>query len=56
VIGVLTLTGTPAVAAAAAGLVYRWAGDWAVGVAGMAAAAALTRRPPGPGRSSTAPP
>jgi uncharacterized membrane protein YbhN (UPF0104 family) len=53
VIGALTLTGTPAVAAAAAVLVYRLGGYW---VAGMAAAAALACRPPGPGRSCTAPP
>jgi putative heme transporter len=45
VIGALTLTGTPAAAAAAAVLVYRVGGYWAVGAAGAAAAAALARGP-----------
>jgi uncharacterized membrane protein YbhN (UPF0104 family) len=45
VIGALTLTGTPAAAAAAAVLVYRVGGYWAVGAVGTAAAAALARRP-----------
>jgi uncharacterized membrane protein YbhN (UPF0104 family) len=44
VLGALTLTGTPPTAAAAAVIVYRVAGYWAVGAAGIAVAAALGRR------------
>jgi uncharacterized membrane protein YbhN (UPF0104 family) len=43
----LTLTGTPPAAAAAAVIVYRIAGYWAVGATGTALAAALARREPG---------
>ena len=53
ILGALTLTGTPPAAAAAAVIIYRVAGCWAVGAAGTAIAAALTRRSPGvpgPGR------
>ena len=49
----LTLTGTPPAAAAAAVIVYRVAGCWAVGAAWTAVAAAVARRSPGrpgPGR------
>ncbi len=52
-LGTLTLTGTPPAAAAAAVILYRVAGYWAVGAAGTAVAAALARRSPGrpgPGR------
>jgi uncharacterized membrane protein YbhN (UPF0104 family) len=49
VLGALTLTGTPPAAAAAAVIVYRVAGYWAVGAAGTAAAATLTRRSRGLG-------
>jgi uncharacterized membrane protein YbhN (UPF0104 family) len=52
-LGALTLTGTPPAAAAAAVIVYRVAGCWAVGAAGTAVTAALARRSPGrpgPGR------
>ena len=52
-LGALTLTGTPPAAAAAAVIIYRVAGCWAVGAAGTAMAAALARRSPGvpgPGR------
>jgi uncharacterized membrane protein YbhN (UPF0104 family) len=50
VLGALTFTGTAPAAAAAAVLIYRVAGYWAVGAAGTAVAAALTRRrPSGPG-------
>ena len=53
VLGTLTLTGTPPAAAAAAVIVYRVAGYWAVGVAGTAVAAALARCPTGsPGRDA----
>ncbi len=45
VLGALTLTGTPPGAAAAAVIVYRVAGYWAVGAAGIAVAAALARCP-----------
>ncbi len=45
VLGALTLTGTPPGAAAAAVIVYRVAGYWAVGAAGIAVAGILTRRP-----------
>jgi hypothetical protein len=49
--GALTLTGTASATAAAAVIVYRVAGCWAVGGAGTAVAAALARRfPGGPGR------
>ena len=54
-LGALTLTGTPPAAAAAAVIVYRVAGYWAVGAAGTAVAS-LPRSPlpgrpgPGPGR------
>ena len=44
VLGALTLTGTPPTAAAAAVIVYRVAGYWAVGATGTAVAAALARR------------
>ncbi len=44
VLGALTLTGTPPAAAAAAVIVYRVAGYWAVGVAETAVAATLARR------------
>jgi uncharacterized membrane protein YbhN (UPF0104 family) len=47
VLGALTLTGTPPAAAAAAVIVYRVAGYWAVGATGTAAAAALALRRPG---------
>ena len=46
-LGALTLTGTPLAAAAAAVIIYRVAGCWAVGAAGTAVAAALARRSPG---------
>ena len=53
-LGALTLTGTPPAAAAAAVIVYRVAGCWAVGAAGTAVAAALARRSPGvPGRDAS---
>ena len=42
--GALTLTGTPPTAAAAAVIVYRVAGYWAVGATGIAVAAALARQ------------
>lgn len=45
-LGALTLTGTPPVVAAAAVIVYRVAGYWAVGAAGTAVAVTLTRRRP----------
>jgi len=45
--GALTLTGTASATAAAAVIVYRVAGCWAVGGAGTAVAAALARRFPG---------
>ena len=45
VLGALTLAGTPPGAAAAAVIVYRVAGYWAVGAAGIAVAGILTRRP-----------
>jgi len=49
VLGALTLTGTPPAAAAAAVIVYRVAGYWAVGATGAAVAGALARsRPRGP--------
>jgi uncharacterized membrane protein YbhN (UPF0104 family) len=48
VLGALTLTGTPPTAAAAAVIVYRVAGYWAVGATGIAVAAALARRWPHP--------
>ena len=49
VLGALTLTGTPAAAAAAAVIAYRVTGYWAVGATGAAVAAGLARRrPPGP--------
>ena len=52
-LGALTLTGTAPAAAAAAVIVYRVAGCWAVGAAGTAVAAALARRSPGvPGRDA----
>ena len=44
VLGALTLTGISPAAAAAAVIVYRVAGYWAVGAAGTAAAATLGRR------------
>ena len=44
VLGALTLTGTRPAAAAAAVIIYRVAGYWAVGAAGTAAAAILGRR------------
>jgi len=44
VLGALTLTGTPPTAAAAAVIVYRVAGYWAVGATGIAVVAALARR------------
>ena len=50
--GALTLTGTPPGAAVAAVIVYRLAGYWAVGATGTAVAAALARRPRGPGREA----
>jgi uncharacterized membrane protein YbhN (UPF0104 family) len=54
ILGALTLTGTPPAAAAAAVIVYRVAGCWAVGAAGTAVAAALARRSPGgPGRDAS---
>jgi uncharacterized membrane protein YbhN (UPF0104 family) len=53
VLGGLMLTGTPPVTAAAAVIAYRVAGYWAVGAAGTAAAAALTRN--SPRRGSAAP-
>ncbi|HEY3034400.1 MAG TPA: lysylphosphatidylglycerol synthase domain-containing protein [Streptosporangiaceae bacterium] len=53
-LGALTLTGTPPAAAAAAIIIYRVAGYWAVGVTGAAVAAALARRPSGPGRQAPA--
>lgn len=49
VLGALTLTGTPPAAAAAAVILYRVAGYWAVGAAGTAAAATLARRSRGTG-------
>jgi hypothetical protein len=57
ILGALTLTGTPLAAAAAAVIIYRVAGCWAVGAAGTAVAAALARRSPsgpGPGRGPAA--
>jgi hypothetical protein len=42
--GALTLTDTPPTAAAAAVIVYRVAGYWAVGATGIAVAAALARQ------------
>ncbi len=55
VLGALTLTGIPPGAAAAAVIVYRVAGYWAVGAAGIAVAAALARCPrPGRHRSARA--
>lgn len=45
VLGALTLTGTPPGPAAAAVIVYRVAGYWAVGAAGIAVAGILARRP-----------
>ena len=45
VLGALTLAGIPPAAAAAAVIVYRVTGYWAVGVTGAAVAAALARRP-----------
>jgi hypothetical protein len=57
ILGALTLTGTPLAAAAAAVIIYRAAGCWAVGAAGTAVAAALARRSPsgpGPGRGPAA--
>jgi uncharacterized membrane protein YbhN (UPF0104 family) len=48
----LTLTGTPPAAAAAAVIVYRVAGYWAVGATGTAVAAALARRHRGPRRAA----
>jgi len=44
VLGALTLTGTPPAAAAAAVIVYRVTGYWAVGATGAAVAGALGRR------------
>jgi uncharacterized membrane protein YbhN (UPF0104 family) len=44
VLGALTLTGTPAAGAAAAVIVYRVAGYWAIGATGTALAAALAHR------------
>jgi uncharacterized membrane protein YbhN (UPF0104 family) len=44
VLGALTLTGTPAAAAAVVVIVYRVAGYWAIGATGTAAAAVLARR------------
>jgi putative heme transporter len=44
-LGALALTGISPAAAAAAVIVYRVAGYWAVGATGSAVAAALTRRP-----------
>ncbi len=44
VLGALTLAGTPPGAAAAAVIVYRVAGYWAVGAAGIAVAGILARR------------
>jgi len=44
VLGALTLTGTPPTAAAAAVIVCRVAGYWAVGATGIAVAAALARQ------------
>ena len=53
-LGALTLTGTPPAAAAAAVIVYRVAGCWAVGTTGTALAAALARgRPGGQGRDAS---
>ena len=46
-LGALTLTGTAPAGAAAAVIIYRVAGCWAVGAAGTAVAAALARRSPG---------
>jgi hypothetical protein len=46
-LGALTLTGTAPTAAAAAVIVYRVAGYWAVGAIGTALAAAFARREPG---------
>ena len=51
-LGALTLTGTPPSAAVAAVIVYRVTGYWAVGATGTAVAAALARRPRGPGREA----
>jgi uncharacterized membrane protein YbhN (UPF0104 family) len=45
VLGALALTGTSPAAAAAAVIIYRVAGYWAVGATGSAVAAALARRP-----------
>jgi putative heme transporter len=53
-LGALMLTGTPPAAATAAVIIYRVAGYWAVGVTGAAVAAALARRPSGPGRQAPA--
>jgi uncharacterized protein (TIRG00374 family) len=44
VLASLALTGTPAPGAAAAVLLYRVAGYWAIGAAGALTAAVLTRR------------
>ena len=49
-LGALALAGTPPAAAAAAVLVYRVAGYWAIGATGTAVAASLARRPRGGGR------
>jgi uncharacterized membrane protein YbhN (UPF0104 family) len=46
VLGALALTGTPPAAAAAAVIVYRVTGYWAVGATGAVVAAALARRRP----------
>jgi putative heme transporter len=55
-LGALTLTGTPPTAVAAAVIVYRVAGYWAVGAAGTAVAATLARRRPRtPGREGPRP-
>ena len=54
-LGALTLTGTPPAAAAAAVIVYRMAGCWAVGAAGTAVATVLARRSPGGPGSGTYP-
>ena len=53
-LGALALAGTPPAAAAAAVIVYRVAGYWAVGATGTAVAASLARRPRG-GRAGTHP-
>jgi len=52
VLGALTLTGTPAAAAAAAIIIYRVAGYWVLGAAGATVAVVLSRRP----AHETAPP